>query len=44
MNNDESGFLNAFEEHIVRKISNCILDEAEYSIEQIIKEELDGEA
>ena len=40
MNNDEHGFINAFEEHIVRKISNCILDEMEISVEQIIIDEL----
>lgn len=40
LGNDESGLLNAFEEHIVRIVSSSITDDAEVNVDQIIMSEL----
>ena len=42
INNDENGMLNAFEENIVRKISDSILDENEVNIEKLFFDELNN--
>jgi len=43
MGNDENGKLNAFEENIVRIISNLILDDVDINIEQLILDELNNQ-
>ena len=40
LDNDDDGFINAFEEHIVRTASNLVCDETDINIEQLIKNEL----
>jgi hypothetical protein len=40
LGNDENGFINAFEEHIVRMASNLLSNEKIICIEQLIKNEL----
>ena len=40
LNNDENGFINAFEEHIVRTASGLVCNETEINIEQLIENEL----
>ena len=42
MGNDENGKLNAFEENIVRIISDLILDDVDINIEQLILDELNN--
>ena len=43
MGNDENGKLNAFEENIVRIISDLILDDVDINIEQLILDELNNQ-
>ena len=42
LGHDENGLVNAFEEHIVRKVSGLIFNDCEINIEQLIQRELEG--